>query len=617
MGRYLVRGCETSAGRRECQAASNTTAIVDPRSTPFVELLSLVGAATKVATDELARALQASPRSDGATPLVELLAEQLKNWPDEHAANVVRAISGRIASGDPPDLEALRGWLTAHGERPDLVPLCIEVRPPDQIVVLEVLSTAGSQKIVFRGKWAITDRDIVLKQVRVAPGSEAVGLRELQPHPLSIEHPNIIETHLLLNDRQERFFAERYLTVLTDDWRAAGANEAANLLHDIASALQFVHDCGWIHGDVKPDNIGYEQRRYVLLDFGICRPEGDFHDTQATGSLRTRAPELLDGGGRHSAASDVWALGATVFNVALGRFPLYDASEPTPRVWDAEARAAHEEELGRRAREEYDRRVVEPLGGVRHAELRRLLAEVLVRDPLQRPTAAEIAARCRSRLSSLVRVSDAPGRLSVRARLAQLERLLPETEPLVSSMPSRKLTDLRGEVRRLATLPWARGVRSHRPCRARAAARRERGRLMPSQRVQRLQDAVHGLMEFRGLETTVIEALSTRELQRLRRVRQLGLGYLVFPSAEHSRLAHALGAAHLAIRFARRIEDATLELLDPALRPDQETRRDLALAALCHDIGARSDVARLGGGHAQVRPHGLGRVPRRPGPRAA
>ncbi len=92
-------------------------------------------------------------------------------------------------------------------------------------------------------------------------------------------------------------------------------------------------------------------------------------------------------------------------------------------------------------------------------------------------------------------------------------------------------------------------------------------------------------MEFRGVEAGVVDLLRARELQRLRRIRQLGLVHLVFPSAEHSRLAHALGAAHVAIRFARRLHEATQELLTALLRPDEDARRDLALAALCHDLG--------------------------------
>lgn len=92
-------------------------------------------------------------------------------------------------------------------------------------------------------------------------------------------------------------------------------------------------------------------------------------------------------------------------------------------------------------------------------------------------------------------------------------------------------------------------------------------------------------MEFRGLEASLMEVLSAKELQRLRRIRQLGLVHLVFPSAEHSRLVHSLGAAHVALRFARRLEHVSQDFLAFPLRPDEETRRDLALAALCHDLG--------------------------------
>jgi HD superfamily phosphohydrolase len=92
-------------------------------------------------------------------------------------------------------------------------------------------------------------------------------------------------------------------------------------------------------------------------------------------------------------------------------------------------------------------------------------------------------------------------------------------------------------------------------------------------------------MEFRGMESFAIEALQTPELQRLRRIRQLGMAHLVFPGAEHSRFAHVLGAAHLASRFsASLVADAHLHL-PRSLQPDESIVRDLVAAALCHDLG--------------------------------
>src|SRR3954451_20997195 len=108
---------------------------------------------------------------------------------------------------------------------------------------------------------------------------------------------------------------------------------------------------------------------------------------------------------------------------------------------------------------------------------------------------------------------------------------------------------------------------------------------MPPNRIRRVQDSVHGLMEFRGMETLVIEVLRTPEVQRLRRVRQLGLVHLVFPGGEHSRLVHSLGAAYLAVLFGRRLREAGRDFISPFLLPDEIAVRDFALAALFHDLG--------------------------------
>ena len=100
-----------------------------------------------------------------------------------------------------------------------------------------------------------------------------------------------------------------------------------------------------------------------------------------------------------------------------------------------------------------------------------------------------------------------------------------------------------------------------------------------------LRDPIHGLVEFEGDEERVVEALlATREVQRLRRVRQLGLTSLVFPGAEHSRFAHAVGAAHVMARLLgriRRVEKA----LPVELRLDREAAREALAAALLHDLG--------------------------------
>ncbi|UCH28543.1 MAG: HD domain-containing protein [Myxococcales bacterium] len=100
-----------------------------------------------------------------------------------------------------------------------------------------------------------------------------------------------------------------------------------------------------------------------------------------------------------------------------------------------------------------------------------------------------------------------------------------------------------------------------------------------------LRDPVHGLIAFEGMAERVVRSLlDTREVQRLRRVRQLGLASLVFPGAEHTRFAHAIGTAHVMQALQQRI-DACSDELPPDQRLDDEARADGLAAALLHDLG--------------------------------
>ncbi len=100
-----------------------------------------------------------------------------------------------------------------------------------------------------------------------------------------------------------------------------------------------------------------------------------------------------------------------------------------------------------------------------------------------------------------------------------------------------------------------------------------------------LRDPVHGLVSFEGDEEQIVEdLLDTPEVQRLRRIRQLGVTSYAFPGAEHSRFAHALGAAFVMKLLVRR-----LRALDGGLPEEQRltpsrARQGLA-AALLHDLG--------------------------------
>lgn len=94
------------------------------------------------------------------------------------------------------------------------------------------------------------------------------------------------------------------------------------------------------------------------------------------------------------------------------------------------------------------------------------------------------------------------------------------------------------------------------------------------------RDPVHDIISF-NLDTpsegTVFALLNTTEVQRLRRIRQLGMTFLVYHGAEHSRFCHSMGVTHLALRYYDR--------LFPGQHANELDRTTVAAAALLHDIG--------------------------------
>jgi HD superfamily phosphohydrolase len=98
---------------------------------------------------------------------------------------------------------------------------------------------------------------------------------------------------------------------------------------------------------------------------------------------------------------------------------------------------------------------------------------------------------------------------------------------------------------------------------------------------KRIYDPVHHFIELSAAEAHLLDSAV---LQRLRRLRQLGLAYLAFPSAEHSRFSHALGALAMGTRaFDQLARDGREFFVNDA---DAAYQRRLVRAALIlHDIG--------------------------------
>lgn len=382
--------------------------------------------------------------------------DRLEYWDEDPACQVLQALRARWSQMVLDDrftleLQLVPAWLDAHkadSDAGEAVTHCVALDAPDEVQIEKRLAQAGAQKRVFQANWTVADdpTEIVVKEF--LGEAERVLIRERRPHPLSMTHPNIIETFTLDNDADpaQTFLVERRIDVLNDSRRLSGLGERARLLIDIARALAFLEHQGLVHGDVKPDNIGLRDGRFVLLDFGICRPAAEFiGDAAQTGSLRTRAPEILLGKRHHTSKSDVWALGATIFNVLTGRFPLLNEGETPPNAeHDKAGREQFENKLRTRIRRHWDARLA-PLDHIKHRTLRELVSDMLGRDPDRRPDAAEVLRRALKDLVSLVGIQEGP-RFDARAELDALRRHLARDPSQVSLVPERRRKDFEGRL---------------------------------------------------------------------------------------------------------------------------------------------------------------------------
>ena len=93
----------------------------------------------------------------------------------------------------------------------------------------------------------------------------------------------------------------------------------------------------------------------------------------------------------------------------------------------------------------------------------------------------------------------------------------------------------------------------------------------------KIYDAVHGFIHFNALERDLIDSIA---FQRLHHIRQLGIAFLVYPGATHTRFEHSLGTMEVATRIFDHLLKKGMQLEDPGY-----WKQIVRLAALCHDLG--------------------------------
>ena len=254
-----------------------------------------------------------------------------------------------------PDLEALARELDELGKtparrEPDVPP---NFGGTDWRLVRSI--GKGAMGTVYEAEQISLARKVAIKVLPVAvsssPSRRTRFLREAQTLAM-LHHPNIVKVYAA-GTAGERLFYAMDLVQGTDlrSINPASADDVAILGLSAAQALAYAHRCGVIHQDVKPANLLVDgDGNLHLADFGIAALlQGADHVSSSGGTRRYMAPEMQDGRGIASPASDQYALGVTLTELAHGAkdnhipseltaiFNKMTAPEPDARYSDMEA----------------------------------------------------------------------------------------------------------------------------------------------------------------------------------------------------------------------------------------------------------------------------------------
>jgi serine/threonine protein kinase len=196
----------------------------------------------------------------------------------------------------------------------------------------------GAMGIVYLAKDPVIGRMVAIKTIRVSQGGDDDSesrefrerfVREAQTAGI-LSHPNIVTIHDIGEDTESRtsFIAMEYiegrnLKSLLGDKKKFNWDEIADLIAQIAEALDYAHRKGIIHRDIKPANIIMTtDGKIKITDFGITKIASSNLTTtgQFLGTPNYMSPEQVSGApvdGR----SDIFSLGVVLYELLTNRKP--------------------------------------------------------------------------------------------------------------------------------------------------------------------------------------------------------------------------------------------------------------------------------------------------------
>src|SRR5579863_8104016 len=260
----------------------------------------------------------------------------------------------------------------------------------------------GGMGVVFRARQRDLNRIVALKMIlsnRLAGSEEVKRFYREARAAGSLRHPQIVAIHEVGQIHGQHYFAMDFIpgTSLAglSCSQALDAEQAARCLVGVARAVQYLHDHGIVHRDLKPSNILLDAAGTAYVtDFGLAKVFADQDDRTQTGAILGTpgymSPEQASGSVRQiSAGSDVYSLGAILYELLTGRPPFRDDNPLNTILQVLESEPTLPSQLNARIPPELERiclKCLEKDPGRRYASANALaddLDHYLLREPIE------------------------------------------------------------------------------------------------------------------------------------------------------------------------------------------------------------------------------------------
>jgi len=213
-----------------------------------------------------------------------------------------------------------------------------------QFELLECLGRGG-MGVVYKARQKSLDRVVALKilapEKENAPQFAERFSREAKTLA-KLNHPNIVTVHDFGETNGMFYLVMEFvdgvnLRQMMRDRRLL-PEEALAIVPPVCQALQYAHDQGIVHRDIKPDNLLLDkQGRVKIADFGIAKilgrsAPGAGETREVLGTPRYMAPEQVQQPQRVDHRADIYSLGIVLYEMLTGELPATKLQPPSKKV---------------------------------------------------------------------------------------------------------------------------------------------------------------------------------------------------------------------------------------------------------------------------------------------